>query len=47
MQQLDLLRDYEEGAVTPHSRIASEIVLTKDLDGIVVNIPDSPPVDIP
>lgn len=30
---------------TPTSRLATEIVLTKDIDGIVVFVPDSPPID--
>jgi hypothetical protein len=31
--------------LTPTSRLATQIVLTKDLDGLVVHVPDSPPLE--
>ena len=39
---LDLI-DKED--VTPNSRLATEIRLTKDLDGMTVYVPDPPPSD--
>jgi ferredoxin len=44
-KELSMLSQVEERAET--SRLGSEIVLTKELDGIKVFCPDSPPYDIP
>ena len=41
-ETLDLV-DPED--ITPTSRLATEIVLTKDLDGMTVYVPDPPPND--
>ena len=41
------INELDDDVKTSNSRLGSEIVLTKDLDGIVVNVPDPPPSDIP
>ena len=44
-KELALLSELEER--TENSRLGCEIVLSKELDGITVWCPDSPPFDIP
>jgi hypothetical protein len=41
--QLQKLEDWAPGERTPHSRIASEIYLTKELSGLTVHVPDMYP----
>jgi len=40
-----LLGDLDPADRTPYSRLATEIVLSKDLDGVVIYVPDTVPVD--
>jgi hypothetical protein len=42
-----LLANLDDDVRTPNSRLGSEIVLSKDLDGITVWCPDSPPWETP
>mmetsp|Transcript_5005 Transcript_5005/g.6318 ORF Transcript_5005/g.6318 Transcript_5005/m.6318 type:complete len:181 (+) Transcript_5005:459-1001(+) len=44
-QESDLLKDLDNR--TPNSRLGSEIRLTKELDGLVVYVPDPYPCDMP
>ncbi len=42
-EQLQKLENWAPGERTPHSRIASEIYLTKELSGLTVHVPDMYP----
>lgn len=45
-QEIALLKEVDEDDVEQNSRLACQIILTKDLDGIVVHVPDAkPPLD--
>ncbi|KAJ8599240.1 hypothetical protein CTAYLR_006212 [Chrysophaeum taylorii] len=44
-QEIDMLKHYWDDEVTDSSRLASQITLNKDLDGIQVYIPDGIPTD--
>jgi hypothetical protein len=46
-QELLLLSELDSDQKTSNSRLGSEIYLTKELHGIVVNVPDPPPSDLP
>lgn len=43
--QLDHMERFGQNERFPHSRIATEIRLTKDLDGMTVHVPDGPPLN--
>ena len=44
--ELELLKSYwDEDDITPSSRLGSQVVLQKDLDGIQIFIPDGIPVE--
>ena len=45
--ELRCINELDDDVRTSNSRLGSEIILTKDLNGIVVNVPDPPPSDIP
>ena len=45
--EMRCINELDDDVKTGNSRLGSEIVLTKDLDGLVVNVPDPPPSDIP
>ncbi|KDO23459.1 hypothetical protein SPRG_11382 [Saprolegnia parasitica CBS 223.65] len=40
-----ILEDVPEEDLTKNSRLGTEIILTKDLDGLVVAVPEAPPVE--
>eukprot|EP00949_MAST-11_sp_MAST-11-sp1_P002547 g2547.t1 len=40
--EVSMLEDMDEGVLTPNSRLGSEIVLTSDLNGMTVYVPDPP-----
>jgi hypothetical protein len=40
------LEDFWEDEVTSSSRLACMVKLTKDMEGMVVYIPDGPPTDV-
>mmetsp|Transcript_9880 Transcript_9880/g.17374 ORF Transcript_9880/g.17374 Transcript_9880/m.17374 type:complete len:181 (+) Transcript_9880:146-688(+) len=46
-EMLDLAEAREPGVITPNSRLGTAIKLTKDLDGMVVHVPDAYPTDLP
>ena len=46
-QELTLLEELDSDQKTDNSRLGSEIILTKELHGLVVNVPDPPPSDLP
>ena len=41
-EAVQVLEDMDEGVLTPNSRLGSEIVLTTELNGMTVYIPDPP-----
>ena len=43
--ETEMLNLIDEEDRTPNSRLATEITLTKDLDGMTVYVPDPPPND--
>ncbi|KAJ0407302.1 hypothetical protein ATCC90586_002230 [Pythium insidiosum] len=44
-QELHILEYVPEGDRSANSRLGTEIVLTKELDGLVVAVPEAPPVE--
>jgi hypothetical protein len=40
-----ILEDVRDGELTENSRLATEIILAKDLDGLVVAVPEAPPFE--
>ncbi|OQS06186.1 hypothetical protein THRCLA_01755 [Thraustotheca clavata] len=44
-RELRILEDVPEEDLTKNSRLGTEIILTKDLDGLVVAVPEAPPVE--
>lgn len=41
----DVLNRMDEQDLTPTSRLATEVILTKDLDGMIVYVPDPAPAE--
>ncbi|CAK4676521.1 hypothetical protein AeMF1_016395 [Aphanomyces euteiches] len=44
-REVRILEDVPEDDWTKNSRLATEIILTKELDGLVVAVPEAPPVE--
>ncbi|KAF0682566.1 Aste57867_25364 [Aphanomyces stellatus] len=44
-REVRILEDVPEDDWTKNSRLATEIILTKDLDGLVIAVPEAPPVE--
>jgi len=44
-RETEILKRLPESVITPTSRLATQILLTRDLNGLVVLVPDSPPIE--
>jgi hypothetical protein len=47
LKENTLFEDADQDDVSANSRLGCQITLTKELDGMVVRIPDGPPTDVP